>query len=71
MCLPPLSFLQILEALQPLLYSSAGEGAWCLPAAAGWQSWRGVAPLWWMVVIGEGRAQEIFPLVAVVGVGGT
>ena len=65
------SFLWILKVLQPLLYFPAGGGAWCLPAAAGWQSWREATPLWWVGVVGEGWVPEMFSIVAVVGVGET
>jgi len=71
MRLLPLSFPQILEALQPLLYSPTGGGAWCLPAAAGWQSWQGVAFLWWVVVVGKRQAPEMFSFVVVAVVGRT
>jgi len=56
--------------LQPLLYSLAGGGAWCLPAVAGWQSWQGVVPFWWVVVVSEGQAPEMLPLVVIAIVGG-
>ena len=43
---PPLFSHWRLEALRPLLCFLAVEGAWYWPAAAGLQSWWGVALLW-------------------------
>jgi len=51
--------------LRPRLSFPVGGGALCSPAAAGWQSWQGVVPRE-LVVVGEGRAPEILPLVVVV-----